>query len=118
MTAGELIGRVRALETEGATCPGCGRAVCHHLRLFSLAMGCGRGPSRCLECLRVALGVGASPMEFALRLRGYVESRACFREAWIWACEVERVPEGGVPSCPGIPDEALGRPGVAADEGG
>lgn len=60
-------------------CAGCGRSLCGHHHVASVALGFKDAP-RCLPCFAAAL---ARPVD-ALRdrLLDYVQGKDCFREAW------------------------------------
>lgn len=64
---------------EGRPCAGCGRALCGHQRVASVALGFKDAP-RCLPCFAAAL---AQPEDvLRARLLDYVQGKDCFREAW------------------------------------
>jgi hypothetical protein len=90
----ELIHRLE--EKRGMVCPSCGRQLCSHQILMSMALGLGNAP-RCLAC--TANAMEESPAELARSLLGYIQSRACFQAAWEWANREEKVAGEGMPSC-------------------
>lgn len=79
--------RTRALLEEmgrrpWSTCAACGRALCGHDWVASLALGFRPSP-RCRRCL--AREFGREDGEFHQGVRSWVDSRACYRAAWAWA---------------------------------
>lgn len=64
---------------DGRPCAGCGRALCGHHHVASVALGFKDAP-RCLPCFAAAL---AQPEDvLRARLLDYVQGKDCYREAW------------------------------------
>jgi tRNA 2-thiouridine synthesizing protein A len=80
----------------GRACAGCGRGVCGHEALFSVAMGAKDSP-RCLPCLAAALE--RRPGELRDHLAEHFRHRACYGRAWEAACDAEGQPRSFRPAC-------------------
>jgi tRNA 2-thiouridine synthesizing protein A len=89
-----LMSDLRRLTGHG--CARCGRAVCGHEALFSVAMGAKDAP-RCLPCLAAALE--RPPGELRDHLGEHFRHRACYGRAWEAACDAEGQPRTYRPRC-------------------
>ena len=84
ITTETLIAALRRLR--GACCPSCGRAMCGHTNLVSIAAGFKDAP-RCVPCLADAFQRDAA--EFRRHVVAYIRHRDCYLGAWEWATAVE-----------------------------
>jgi tRNA 2-thiouridine synthesizing protein A len=100
ITAETLIATLRRLGA--ARCPVCGRALCGHTTLISIAAGFTDAP-RCEQCLADAFQRDAA--EFRRHVVTYIRHRDCYLGAWEWATAEEG-------SCPAVTEP------VAAADGG
>jgi len=82
----------------GAACIACGRPLCGHIVLFSVALGFRNAP-RCRSCL--AAGLRRSAAELAGQLVDYIQRKDCYRRAWDIASDREGVPRSPTPTCIG-----------------
>ncbi|MFO0845582.1 MAG: sulfurtransferase TusA family protein [Gemmataceae bacterium] len=97
----------------GRSCSGCGKAVCGHEVLFSVALGAKDAP-RCVVCLASAME--RDPGELCDHLAEHFRHRACYGRAWEAACDAEGQPRASRPACLGR-DGASTRPQARAGEG-
>jgi len=89
-----------------SACAGCGRPICGHEAVFSVALGCQAMP-RCLPCL--AVGMEQSPEQLRDQLFDHVRRRDCFGFAWMVENQNEFPVSTGLPRClwPAAPIHAL-----------
>jgi hypothetical protein len=80
----ELIERLRGAGR--SSCRACGRELCLHELLASMALGASQAP-RCLECLAAALE--QSLPDLVVHLGDYFERRECYGAAARWASATE-----------------------------
>jgi hypothetical protein len=93
----EGLALIRRLEqAKGLSCASCGRQLCAHQTLASIALGLGNTP-RCLNCMAASLEQSAE--ELAGSLFNYFQRRTCYRTAWDWASKEEAVGSEGIPKC-------------------
>ena len=84
------------LRMRGSRCKECAAPLCGHETLMSLVAGCKDGP-RCLPCLSRIMGQGRE--EVRDHLLGYIMSRACRRDGWLWANREEGTEPTALPMC-------------------
>ena len=81
----ELIARLQ--QQHGTDCVGCGRRLCMHEILGSIALGAGASP-RCLRCLAAALQ--QSEATLSQSLWGYFQGRDCYAAACTWVSQQQQ----------------------------
>jgi tRNA 2-thiouridine synthesizing protein A len=102
----QLAQRVAALR--GSRCAICGRSMCGHELLFTVASGSDR--TQCLPCL--AASVAARSDELRDHFHAHFRQRACYGEVWRQESQREGFAADSLPGCLWPPD-AVERSGVA-----
>jgi hypothetical protein len=98
-------------------CASCGGTICGHEALMSLIMGFKAAP-RCWTCLAEALGHGKESLRD--RMASLIAGRACYKEGWLWANQVEGIGPRERPRClwPAAPIDEASSPSAVESGGG